>query len=117
MKPFALSGSGSFGRIRLRQTGPNPAGNNCLALSAFGAVARLPDDFVKFCFPTAPMLPFTWAPFNGVISYLRAKCGGNVHDRGVVEITASSVLDGWNPQNAADLGHDSYFCSEDKPAQ
>ena len=29
-------------------------------------------------------------PFRGILAYLRRKCGGNVHQRGLVEITASS---------------------------
>jgi hypothetical protein len=44
VKTFAVSRSGSFRRIRLRQIGPNHSGNNCLALNAFevfGAVAGL----------------------------------------------------------------------------
>jgi hypothetical protein len=94
VKTLAVSRSGSFGRIRLRQTVPNHWGDNELALTAFElfeTVAGLRDDFLKFCFPTAPMFPFTWGPFNGVISRLTAKCGGNVHDKGAVEITASST--------------------------
>jgi hypothetical protein len=120
VKTFAICQSRSFGRIRLFQTGPNHRGNNCLILSAFelfGVVASLPDDFVKFCFPAVPVFPFTWATFNGVISYLMVKCGGNVHDRGVVEITASSILSIDYPRNSADLGTDSYFKSEDESGQ
>jgi hypothetical protein len=44
VKAFAISRSESFGRIRLRQTGPNHGSNNCLALYAFelfGAVTGL----------------------------------------------------------------------------
>jgi hypothetical protein len=44
VKTFAVWQSASFGRIRLRQTGPNHRGDNSLALSAFevfGAVAGL----------------------------------------------------------------------------
>jgi hypothetical protein len=44
MKTFTVSRSGSFERIRLRQTGPNHRGNNRLVLSVcevFGAVAGL----------------------------------------------------------------------------
>jgi hypothetical protein len=49
---------------------------------------------------------------------LTTKCGGNVHDKGVVEITASSVSDIACPQNAADLRDAySYFCSRDEPLQ
>jgi hypothetical protein len=45
----------------------------------------------------------TWALFNGIISYLTSKCGGNVPNKGVVEITTRSIsFDGlWN---ALDLG-------------
>jgi hypothetical protein len=45
VKTFAVSQSGSFGRIRLRQTGPNHRGNNHLVLNSFevfGAVTGLP---------------------------------------------------------------------------
>jgi hypothetical protein len=124
VKMFVVWRSGNFGKIRLRQTSPNHAGNNCLVLSAFelfGEVAGLPDDFVKFCFPMAPIFPFTWAPFNGVISYLTAKCGGNIHDRGVVEITASSIhkndLEECFARNVANFGDISYFKSQDQPEQ
>jgi hypothetical protein len=78
-------------------------------------VARLPDDFVKFCFPRAPVFPFTWALFNGVISHLTAKCDGNVHDKGAVEITASSVSGTHYPRNAADLERCSWFSSKNEP--
>jgi hypothetical protein len=33
-----------------------------------------------------------WVALSGIISYLTAKCGCNVHNRGVVEITASTVI-------------------------
>jgi hypothetical protein len=42
-------------------------------------------------------------PAGVVIAHLTAKCSGNVHDKGVVEITASNVRDG-GPQNVANLG-------------
>jgi hypothetical protein len=116
VKTFAVSRSRSFRRIRLLQTGPNHRGDNCLRLSAFelfGTIAGLPDDFAKFCFPMAP--------FKGIISHLTAKCGGNVHDRGIVEITASSAhqddFGDYAPRNIADLGTYSFFRSENKPGQ
>ena len=40
-------------------------------------------DFIVDCPPGK-------GPFRGILSYLRGKCGGNVHQRGLVEITASS---------------------------
>ena len=30
------------------------------------------------------------SPFKGIISHLRDECGGNVHSKGIVNITASS---------------------------
>jgi hypothetical protein len=51
---------------------------------------------------------------------LTSKFGGNVHDRGVVTITANRVYSD-NPnyatKNAADLGTDSYFNSANEPNQ
>jgi hypothetical protein len=79
VKTFVISQSGSFGWIHLRQTGPNHGDNNCLVLGAFevlGAVVGLLDDFVKFCFLTAPVFPFRWTPFNVVISGLTARTKG-----------------------------------------
>jgi hypothetical protein len=54
---------------------------------------------------------------SGIISHLIAKCGGNVHDRGVVEITASSVFDTNYSRDAADLGTDPWFWSKNEPGQ
>lgn len=69
--------------------------------------------------------------FNGIIHYLSLKCGGNVHKKGVVEITSSSVAhstffsvsnlelnDGKNrnPYNCADLENENNcFESNDLP--
>jgi hypothetical protein len=41
VKTFAVSRSGSFGRICLRQTGPNHCGSNCLALEVFELFGRI----------------------------------------------------------------------------
>jgi hypothetical protein len=53
----------------------------------------------------------------GIISHLTAKSGGNVHDRGVIEITANSVSETFYPQNTADIEIGLSFCSDDKPSQ
>jgi hypothetical protein len=73
------------------------------------------------------VFPFTWAPFNGVISHLTAKCDGNVHDKGVVEITTSSVNEYFGTsasdvvryalRNAAGIGTYSDIWSQNKPGQ
>jgi hypothetical protein len=59
---------------------------------------------------------------SGIISHMTMKCGGNIHDRGVVEITASSVYQDYDsscaPRNAADFGGKvSEFASKNKPDQ
>jgi hypothetical protein len=42
VKTCAVWQPGSFGRIRLRQIGPNHGGNNCLFLSAFEVFGAVP---------------------------------------------------------------------------
>jgi hypothetical protein len=44
------------------------------------------------------------SPFGGIIASLSAKHGGNVHDLGIVSVTASSVLSGYPARNAVDFG-------------
>lgn len=54
------------------------------------------------------------APFSGVFDHLRTECGGNVHDKGIVAITASA--DGWNKcYQVTDYDWNSYWCSRDSP--
>jgi hypothetical protein len=48
------------------------------------------------------------SPLDGIIAYLTSKCGGNVHDRGVVDVTAISIGSG-AAQNVADLQNRSTF--------
>jgi hypothetical protein len=57
-------------------------------------------------------------PTGGLIAHVTAKCGGNVHDKGAVEITASSVFGDYAPRNAAELvDRHSLFRSEKEPGQ
>ena len=55
---------------------------------------------------------------DGVIAYLTRECGGNVHDKGIVNVRASSIA--YNnykdnhPKHAADLGTDSRYESGDE---
>ena len=54
-------------------------------------------------------------PLGGIIDHLTRQYGGNVHDMGVVEVTASDVYDPIDhPKNAADLGTDTIFHSENE---
>jgi hypothetical protein len=64
------------------------------------------DRLRKQVFP--PKKEFLYYALNGIISHLTAKCCGNVHDKGAVEISASSLH--YNDPsfalwNAADLGN------------
>jgi hypothetical protein len=52
---------------------------------------------------------------DGIIAHLTRRCGGNVHDCGVVTVTASSLASGsqgLSPKNTADLATDSLFHSK-----
>jgi hypothetical protein len=53
---------------------------------------------------------------GGIISGLTQKHGGNVHDRGIVAITASDMEDDTR-RNVADLTSDSFFRSRNEPGQ
>lgn len=50
-------------------------------------------------------------PFKGIISHLSTKCGGNVHERGIVEITASSTYGDNQPHMVTDYGWNDYWWS------
>jgi hypothetical protein len=57
-------------------------------------------------------------PAGGLIAHITAKCDGNVHDKGAVEITASSVFRDYAPRNAAKrMDRHSLFPSEKEPGQ
>jgi hypothetical protein len=96
--------------VRLTQTGKNHSESNCLsfcALEIFGTRSR-------GRFP----LPFNCSE-EGIISHLTQKHGGNVHDKGIVTITASDLDDRptYTRKNVADLSAYSYFMSDDEPHQ
>ena len=52
-------------------------------------------------------------PLDGIIAHLTRECGGNVHEQGVIEVTASSG--GTTSPNAVDLGSGSCFFSNNSP--
>jgi hypothetical protein len=55
---------------------------------------------------------------DGIISYLTRTHGGNVHDKGIVTITSTSVRDDDHAvRNVADLTSDSWFYSKDELGQ
>ena len=81
--------------------------------------------------PRPPQLDITKLPskkfiahdsnlLDGIIAHLTRKCGGNVHENKVVEVTTSSTEnDGseFHPWSIADLGTYERSRSEDKPGQ
>ena len=57
-------------------------------------------------------------PPNGVIAQLTRECGGNVHIKGAVEVTASSFVSAnLAAKNVADFGSDWCFQSRNEPNQ
>jgi hypothetical protein len=57
---------------------------------------------------------------DGIIAYLTRKHGGNLHDKGIVTITAKSVRGDeplHSPKNVADPTNQTWFCSENAPRQ
>jgi hypothetical protein len=63
-----------------------------------------------------PLIP--GSPLNGIIRHLALECGGNVHDKGVVVITADRPYSNGSTfavKNIADLEADSFFdCADAK---
>ena len=117
--------SESFRFFRLRQAGKNHQGDYCLDLSAleiFGTlfvrekVEKQPppkQDFVYHADGEGHFPPPLFPPkLDGVIAYLTRECGGNVHERRVVNVTVSS--NGDNARNAVDLGTERYYGSRDE---
>ena len=53
-------------------------------------------------------------PLDGIIAHLTRQCHGNVHDKGIVNVTASSCYKGalFHPKNVASLGDNSFHGSE-----
>ena len=56
-----------------------------------------------------------FSPLNGIIAHFTREYGGNVHEKGVVNVTSSSVYySGAEANNAVDLEGESYFISKDE---
>jgi hypothetical protein len=58
-------------------------------------------------------------PLEGIIAHLTSRCGGNVHDCGVVNVTSSAEgrqrFPQYDGKSAADLKQDSLFISPNRP--
>jgi hypothetical protein len=56
------------------------------------------------------------SPFEGIFAHLSSKCGGNVHDKGIVDISSSSAYsDGWKGKFVVDFNSSQQFCSGGQP--
>jgi hypothetical protein len=56
---------------------------------------------------------------DGIVKHLARVCGGNVHDRNVVEVTSSKAYSkgpGYAGKNITDMVADSFFCSDFRDA-
>ena len=51
--------------------------------------------------------------FKGIIEYLTRENGGNIYDKGVIDITSNSIVDNVNfhPKNLIDYNVETYYCS------
>jgi hypothetical protein len=61
--------------------------------------------------------PSTYDDFNGIISHLTREHDGNVHDQGIVDISAKSIYLSAFAKYAADIESTVYFHSKNDPGQ
>jgi hypothetical protein len=130
---FAVSNSVECRFVRLTQTSKNSYGSNCLAIYAFEIFGTLKSpSSPPVCRPTAvPADRHSNAPeedtfplnedksFDGIISYLTEEYNGNVHNKGIVTISASDMnnkLDSTRT-NVLDFTSTSHFESTNTPNQ
>jgi hypothetical protein len=120
---FAVARSGQFQQIRLRQLGPNHSGTNALVVSSFEVFGSLICRTRKREFPpkvNQGAVASIWGDYkydvpDGIVAHLARECGGNVHDRGIVEVTSSKPYSkgpGYAGKNITDMEADSFFCSD-----
>ena len=65
----------------------------------------------QFTYPTREINPL----FDGIINYLTRECGGNVHDKGIVNITSSSEDGLHEPKHVADFRNAYWFVPKKEP--
>ena len=109
--------------VRFRQTEKNRCSVWHFALNALEIFGTLTDTPRPVALPGE--FPFyDLHPLNGVIAHLTRECGGNVHEKGVVEVTASSLDDTRGapgetnaPENVVEFGSRSCFRSKHEQSQ
>jgi hypothetical protein len=62
-------------------------------------------------------IPQSGSPLSGIIAYLTSQHGGNVSDRGIVNVSGSTTYSSYIAKNAVDLLSTSYFQSLSQPNQ
>ena len=124
----SVSPNESFRFLRLRQTGKNHA--DCYfmifsGLEIFGVLltkektsVRPPSKEIEFVYePKRFPPPLVIPEFDGIIAHLGRECCGNVHDKGVVIVTSSTINSNnptYHPKNATEFGTKSCYFSENK---
>ena len=116
----------SFRFFRLRQTGKSHEGQDgfrITAMEVFGTLFVMEkveqtrpskQEFVYHADREGQVPPPLFPPkLDGVIAHLTLECRGNVHDKGIVDVTASSADGGsdYHPKNVVELGTNSSYCS------
>ena len=72
-------------------------------------------EFVYHADREGVMPPPVFPPkLDGIIAHFTRECGGNVHDKGIVNVTASSFDDSHPPKNVLDLVGPLYFSAKDQ---
>lgn len=124
----SVSPNESFRFLRLRQTGKNHA--DCYfmifsGLEIFGVLltkektsVRPPSKEIEFVYePKRFPPPLVIPEFDGIVAHLGRECCGNVHDKGVVIVTSSTINSNnptYHPKNATEFGTKSCYFSENK---
>jgi hypothetical protein len=125
---FAVSSPAEFRFIRLTQTDTNATYGDALELCAvefFGVLFESLSSRICAIEKQLQMTPLRLQirmkeakSLDGIISYLTAKHGGNVHEKGIVTISSKSTEDETDvPQNIADRDSGTRFSSKDEPGQ
>jgi hypothetical protein len=103
IKTFSMLITTEVSRVRLRLNGPNHSSRLSLVTAAFGIFVRLENSrFVPF------------GQNDGIIAFFTHKLGWNVHNGGIVTVSAASTAAG-SPAKAAMDDSATKFISGDDP--
>jgi hypothetical protein len=141
---FSIAKSVEYRFIRLRQTGKSHESNDMLAFSHLDVFGSLRECAGVATLSVAPgksdphpvpsltsssavddhtrteLLVNPAKPFERILSHLSQMHGGNIHEKGIVTITSSSVIDNapcHSPNNLIDLNIQRVFTSKNEPNQ